>query len=101
MTETIYARQRRTVLVAHPRWSPPAMPCGAWMPVRPLDERPQHNGMPQSSQSVRVWLVSRDGRQTEGYWCDWLGWQVRTGPGAMDFDDADTDSLVGWRGMVD
>jgi len=64
-----------------------------------MDDRPPHNGIPQSSQSARVWLVRRNGTQTEGFWCDWLGWQVRTGAGVMDFDDADTAEFVGWRGM--
>lgn len=92
MTETIgkttYTRQRRTVLVAHPRWTPPAMPCGAWLPVQPLDQHPEP--------LTEVQLVRRDGTAARGMWIarnwnlidgDWLMW-------------ADTAEFVGWRGMV-
>lgn len=104
MTETIgkttYTRERRTVLVAQHRWTAPAMPCGAWLPVQSLDTTPPRDGNPLSSHTQHVWLVRRNGTQTEGFWCDWLGWQVRIGAGFLDFDDADTAEFIGWRGMA-
>lgn len=91
MTETIgnttYTRERRTALVAQPRWTPPAMPCGAWLPVKPLDKPPQP--------LAEVQLVRRNGTTARGMWIadtwnlidgDWLMW-------------ADTAEFIGWRGM--
>lgn len=91
MTETIgtttYTRERRTVLVAQPRWTPPAMPCGAWLPVQSLDKPPQP--------LAEVRLVRRNGTTARGMWIadtwnlidgDWLMW-------------ADTAEFIGWRGM--
>lgn len=82
-----------------PKWQPPAQPCGAWLPVKPLDTLPPRDGNPLSSHTQHVWLVRRNGTQTEGFWCDWLGWQARIGAGFLDFDDADTAEFIGWRGM--
>ena len=100
MTETIgnttYTRERRTVLVAQPRWTPPAMPCGAWLPVKPLDTIPPRDGNPLSSHTRHVWLVRRNGTTARGMWIacswnlidgDWLMW-------------ADTAEFIGWRGML-
>lgn len=85
--KTTYTRERRTALVAHQRWTPPAMPCGAWLPVRPLYKPPatlrlvnlvRRNGTTAIGAYVNGWEVSRDGYSTR----------------------ADTDEFVGWRGMV-
>lgn len=84
---TAYTRERKTVLVAHPQWTPPGQPRGAWLPVRSLDKPPQP--------LTEVQLVRRNGTTARGMWIacrwnlidgDWLMW-------------ADTAEFVGWRGM--
>ena len=86
--KTTYTRERRTVLVAHPRWTPPAMPRGAWLPVRPLDQHP--------APMTEVHLVRRNGTTARGMWIasnwnliddDWLMW-------------ADTAEFIGWRSIA-
>jgi len=92
MTETIgnttYTRERRTVLVAQPRWTQPAMPCGAWLPVKALDQHPEP--------LTEVQLVRRNGTTARGMWIahnwnlidgDWLMW-------------ADTAEFIGWRAVA-
>ena len=84
---TTYTRERKTVLVAHPQWTPPGQPRGAWLPVRQLDKPPQP--------LTEVQLVRRNGTTARGMWIaekwnvidgDWLMW-------------ADTAEFIGWRGM--
>ena len=84
---TTYTRERKTVLVAHPTWTPPQQPRGAWRMTRRLDDKP--------APGTEVQLVRRNGTTARDMWIaekwnvidgDWLMW-------------ADTAEFIGWRGM--
>ena len=83
---TTYTSERRTALVAHPRWTPPAMPCGAWLPVRPMETPPATVQL--------VWLVRSNGTTEFATYIN--GWEVA---GSSDGTGANPAEFVGWRGM--
>lgn len=92
MTERIgnnlYTRERKTVLVARPKWTPPQQPRGAWRLTRRLDDKP--------APGTEVQLVRKGGAVEPGLWLN-DRWHVKAGK----YWSAVTDSeFVGWREVV-
>ena len=85
---TTYTRERKTVLVAHPTWTPPGQPRGAWRMTRRLDDKP--------APGTEVELVRKGGLVESGLWLD-DRWHVKAGKYWSAVTGAE---FVGWREVL-